>query len=74
LYHDKAIGCYNACADVAVVSTSRSVSSGSGGRKRWMDPGCVLGGFRVPVQGPVRGERLMHATEFTNVLSRYIVN
>ena len=34
LYHDKAIGCYNACADVAVVSTSRSVSSESGGRKR----------------------------------------
>jgi hypothetical protein len=27
-----------------------------------MDPGCVLGGFRVPVQGPVRGERPMHAT------------
>jgi hypothetical protein len=27
-----------------------------------MDPGCVLGRFRVPVQGPVRGERPMHAT------------
>ena len=24
LYHDKAIGCYNLCTDVFVVSTSRS--------------------------------------------------
>jgi hypothetical protein len=30
--------------------------------ERGMDPGCVLNGFRVPVQGPVRGERPMHAT------------
>ena len=35
MYHDKAFGCYNTCADFAVVSTSRSVSSGSGGRKRY---------------------------------------
>ena len=47
--------------DVVVVSTS-----GYGViriLKRQMDPGCVLGRFRVPVQGPVRGERPMHATQ-----------
>ena len=28
-----------------------------------MDPGCVLGEFRVPVQGSVSGERLKHAAQ-----------